>query len=287
MLRACFRHYLEAMAGEPRAAMARALDARGYTAEATLLRHHGEHGPDRLRLDHGAWAGRIAHVGPRVPVGEAGDLWFDTCELSLMVLVPRPPEEIAKLSPVHLARLTPFVSWLAVRPVARWQFAAFVDVARREPVAQAYQPPFALLDPARLATGDEAASATRLTCTEAGLYLFWFGKQMPAQDDWQAATRALPAAPWGEPPREWAGESYFAEELMVAVSPTTVDTDPREAMDVDDPAARMIYGEWDAPDDVTFRSAVSTQVGLRLEPSGTSAGLATIRLLGRLARPER
>jgi hypothetical protein len=53
------------------------------------------------------------------------------------------------------------------------------------------------------------------------------------------------------------------------------------------PAQRMVYGEWETPDEVTFRSAVSAQVGLRLEQTGTSAGLMPIRLLGRLARPER
>jgi hypothetical protein len=287
MLRECFRGYLEAVTDEPRHAMAHALDAHDLATEAMLLRHHVERGPDRLRIEQGRWAGRFAHVGPRVPAGEAFDLWLDTCELSLMILLPRRPEEIARLSPAHLATLTPFVSWLAVRPVACWQFAAFLDIAPRETVVQPYQPPFALLDPARLTAGDETASITRVTCSEAGLYLFWFGKQMPAQDDWQAATRALPGAPWGEPPREWIGESYFAEELMVAVSPTTVDVDPKDAVDTEETADRMIYSEWDAPDDVTFRSAVSTQLGLQLAPSGTSAGLTPVRLLGRLTRPAR
>jgi len=289
MLRERFRHYLEDMTAAPREALAGALVAHGHATEATLLRHYAEHGPTSHRLTEGRWAGHTAHVGPRVPTASGGDLWLDTCEVSLMVLVPRSPAELATLSPAHLARLTPFVSWLALRPVGRWQFGAFVDVAPREPVEQQYTPPFMPLDPARFTTSDrdENASITGVTCDEAGLYLHWFGKQMAAQDDWQAAARTLPKALWGEPPREWVGQSYFDEQLMVAVSPATVDRDPRDAIDDDDDATRMLYDEWDAPDDVTFRSVVSLQVGLRLEPSGTAPGLLPIRLRGRLARPAR
>src|SRR5689334_17773510 len=116
MLRECFRRYLEAMTDGTRDATARALDERGLLTEATLLRHYGERGPDRIEVAQGPWAGRIAHVGPRLPPLEAGSLWFDTCELSLMVLVPRAADEVARLAPAALVRVTRFVSWLAVRP---------------------------------------------------------------------------------------------------------------------------------------------------------------------------
>jgi hypothetical protein len=71
------------------------------------------------------------------------------------------------------------------------------------------------------------------------------------------------------------------------VSPDTVGLDPRDLVDETDPKLRMVYGEWAAPDDVTFRTAVFTQFGLALAnvPSA-SGGLVPVRVLGRSVRPD-
>jgi hypothetical protein len=291
MLREPFRDYLEDLGSAPRrAAMIDALTAAGLATEARLLAHYAAHGPGRHVITDGPFAGREAHVGARLPHAEAGALWFDVAELSLMFLLGRDPRELADLSPEARSRLGTSISWMALRPTTRWQMGAFLDVAPREAIPQPYDLPFPFFDPARLLAGNEQDPVTRSTCDEAGLYASWFGKGLCTEEDWRAASQAFTGIaegpPWGRPAREWAGEAYFDEALRVAVSPDTVGLDPQDLVDETDPTLRMIYGEWDVPDEVTFRTAVSTQLGLALAnvPS-ESGGLVPVRLLGRLVRP--
>jgi hypothetical protein len=292
MLRESFRHYLEDLGSAARrAAMIDALTAAGLTTEARLLAHYASYGPGRDVIADGPFAGREAHVGAHLPQAEAGALWFDIAELSLMLLLGRDPRELADLSPEARRRLGPTVSWMSLRPTARWQVGAFLDVAPRESISQPYDLPFPFFDPARLLAGDEQGAVTRSTCDEAGLYANWFGKGLCTEEDWRAAipffTGGAGRPPWGDPPREWAGEAYFDEALRIVVSPDTVGLDPHDLVDETDPKLRMVYGEWAAPDDVTFRTAVSMQGGLALTnvPS-ESGGLVPVRVLGRLVRPE-
>lgn len=292
MLRETFRHYLENLGSAIRpAAMIDALTAAGLATEARLLAHYADHGPGRHVIADGPFVGREAHVGSRLPQAEAGALWFDTAELTLMLLLGRDPRELADLSPDARSRLGSTISWMSLHPTARWQMGAFLDVAPREPIPQPYDLPFPFFDPARLLSGDEQGAITRSTCDEASLYASWFGKGLCTEEDWSAATRVFAGIaggpPWGDPPREWAGEAYFDEALRVAISPATVGIDPHDLVDEADPELRMVYGEWAAPDDVTFRTAVSTQHGLSLAnvPS-ESGGLVPVRLLGRLVRPD-
>ncbi len=260
--------------------MADALAALGQTTEATLLAA----GDGRHLVQEGPWAGRTAHVGSRLPAGQGGDLWLDTCELSLMVLLPRDEAELSLLPPGPRARLTPFVAWMSLQPVARWQFGAFLDLARWEPVWQPKPPPFPFLDPARILDGPESGAVTRITCHEAGLYAFWFGKGMTSQEEWEEAARYLPQSLWSEPACEWAGSSSFDDEVFVAVSPETVNVDPRETDDEENAHPRMLYGNYVAPDDITFRTSVSTQYGLSLVQSGTDPWIMPGRLLERFSR---
>lgn len=292
MLRETFRYYLEDLGSAARrAAMIDALTAAGLATEAGLLAHYAFHGPGQGVIADGPFAGRDAHVGAHLPRAGAGALWFDIAELTLMLLLGRDPRELADLSPEVRSRLGPTVSWMSLRPTARWQIGAFLDVAPREPIPQPYDLPFPFFDPSRLLAGNELGAVTRSTCDEAGLYANWFGKGLCTEEDWRAATRVFTEVsvepPWGDPPREWAGEAYFDETLRVAVSPDTVDLDPHDLVDEADPRLRMVYGEWAAPDDVTFRTAVSAQLGLALAnvPS-ESGGLVPVRVLGRLVRPD-
>lgn len=292
MLRETFRDYLQCLdSAARRAAMIDALVAAGLATEARLLAGYAAHGPGKGIAD-GPFAGQEVYVGARLPPhATAGTLWFDIAELTLMLLLERDPRELAGLPTEASRRLGPTVSWMSLRPTARWQVSAFLDVALREPVAQPYDPPFPFFDIARLTAGDEREAITRITCDEAGLYANWFGKGLCGGRDWSAANRTfagMPSEPpWGDPSREWAGEAYFEESLRVAICPDTVDIDPRDRLDETDAKLRMIYGEWAAPEDVTFRTTVSTRRGLALAnvPS-ESGGLMPIRTLGRLVRPE-
>ena len=292
MLREVFRHYLEDLGSAARrAAMVDALTATGLATEARLLAHYATHGPGRHVITNGLFAGREAHVGAHLPQAEADALWFDIAELTLMLLLGRDPRELDDLSPEARSRLGPTVSWMSLRPTARWQIGAFLDVAPRAPISQPYDLPFPFFDPARLLAGDELGAVTRSTCDEAGLYANWFSKGLCTEKAWKAATRVFAGVaggpPWGHPPREWAGEAYFDEALRVVMSPDTVGLDPRDLVDETDPKLRMVYGEWAAPDDVTFRTAVSAQRGLALANVPTeSDGLVPVRVLGRLVRPD-
>ena len=49
----------------------------------------------------------------------------------------------------------------------------------------------------------------------------------------------------------------------------------------------MLYTELEAPVDVTFRTAVSTQRGLQRAQVATEPGLAPVRLVDRYPRPVR
>src|SRR5262249_12043245 len=151
--------------------------------EALLFERYAEGGPGRHVVDGGPWSGRVAHVGPRLPAGQGGELWLDTCELALMILLPRDERQLAELSPKLRERITPFGAWMALRPVTRWQFAAFHRLARREFVAQPHRERLSPFDPARLLGGPETDSITRLSCDEAGLYSWWFGKGMTSQEE--------------------------------------------------------------------------------------------------------
>jgi formylglycine-generating enzyme required for sulfatase activity len=123
----------------------------------------------------------------------AGQLWFDTCELAAMILVPREPLG-DDWHPDAIRRWTPFVGWLSLRPVAVWQYRAFLALAKFRPreIASIH---FKTYDPARIFDDDdEARPVTRLTCVEAKRFADWMGKQLPEQDMWQAARRIRPDA---------------------------------------------------------------------------------------------
>jgi hypothetical protein len=191
-----------------------ALRTAGYELEAALLDQRTPPEP---------WAGQRTHVGPTLPTeANAGDIWMDTVELMPMVLIPFEDTDEPIL-------------WLAMRPVARWQFAAYSG-----------QP----LD------GPELEPVTRVSHEQASLYAQRFGKLTATRVDWQLAKAYLPATAfatlWG-PVREWA--SYDVNDEPGVVEPETVDLE-----DVPD---ELIFGPRDAFEDVGFRTYVHLQIGLR------------------------
>jgi hypothetical protein len=296
MLRETYRRYLQEGALPGAAApLAAALTARGLTEEGELMARYAASGAGRYHITGGAASTALVHdvfVGPRPPAAaQPGDHWLDSCELSLMILLPPyvEPDDLEALSDEARRRLAGELTWFSLRPVARWQFAAFLDVAaiaRKEGRRS-------LLDAASIlgtatAAGEEDVEedqpVTQLSVRAASHYLGWFGKAFAGDQDFVAAEEHYGLSPWSGVPREWVGESAFDSEYAVAISALTFRTDPRETEDEHDPDRRMLFAPTEAHPDITFRSAVHLVYGLRdgeLSPKGDESGT---KLLSRFAR---
>jgi hypothetical protein len=275
-----------------RHALVDALEAAGHRLEARLLsRWDGGLMATEIDLEDFVWSGRRAWVGPVLPVEpEAGEIWLDVCELVPMLLLPREaPADPSEYAPGVLERLTPFVAWLSLRPVARWQLAGFLSQARLAPREVQVPPRARALDRERLLDGDEAAPVTAILPGETALYASYFWKGLGGRGDWEAARAALTreelAALWGPLRREW-DSAAVTEGIFSVVTPDTVDVDPDDAYDEDPDLAdpdRIVFGELEAPADTGFRTHVNTQIGLRAG-SGNPLAILDVQLLDAVDR---
>jgi hypothetical protein len=255
--------------------MVAALAEAGWHLEASLLGEHATTGRDELlvRYPSTPLLGRRAWISSQLPSrAAAGDVWLDTCELSVMLLVPREPlPDPEGPPPAH--NYPPLLSWLATRAVARWQYRGFLNHASIEP-RDAPAPPLTPFDRGRIAGEPDTAPATGITRSEAMAYARFFGKSLADLGDWQAA-RAHLAEPvlhalWASGTmREWVAYSCTSDaDRAVLATPRTLDLDPDEALEAEDEGHRsdvpILFGPWDHLDDVGFRSAVRVQSGLLL-----------------------
>jgi hypothetical protein len=254
MLREALRTYLEAGASRGAAgSLDRVLrDARH--PEAGLLERYGEAG--------GGWhehEGKRVFIGPVPPTAEIGTRWFDCCDLSLSIQIPQyvPPDELDDLSPEARARALENTAWLSLRPVSRFQFGAFLDVA---PIERSVP---GALDPQRLLGAIETEPVTRIMCNEASLYLHWFGKLFPSELDFRSARDLLGAVPWSRPSREWAGVSSVDSVQCEVVSAASLEST------VDDYEPEL-FEEGETPADVTFRGVVRVMYGLFTDAQASS-----------------
>ena len=230
-----------------------ALRTAGYELEASLLDTQPAVEP---------WTGHRTHVGPTLPAdAKPGDIWMDTVELVPMVLVPFEDTDEPIL-------------WLAMRPVARWQFAAFLKASRRSWGRRMHK-----IDPFdhRRLDGPELEPVTRVTHEEASIYAHWFGKLTASRVDWQLTKAFLPeaqfAALWG-PVREWAAYDYDDEPGVI--EPENVDLE-----DVLDNAPELLFGTLDPLEDVSFRTHVHLQIGIRTDTSRSELLRVKLRSLAR------
>ena len=261
-LAALFRDYLfRDRAHGPARALASALRQEGCALQGALLDIYleGATTPDFVPPGHGVWTGNRVFLGPTPPEQPlAGDIWFDVCELSPMLLVPR--EGCAGRSRDELELSTEqseFYSWLSILPVADWQFAVFRELA-----------------PTRgslLAPGFEVASAPRaaagVTHGEARLYCNWFGKGLAGLFDWQLTVHAFADpiinAMWSGLPREWAGDLLLNEDVLgVALSPETWLSDPDEMLDEAGSDHPMIQRRATREKTTGFRTRVYADLGV-------------------------
>jgi hypothetical protein len=246
-----------------------ALVAVGQSDEVVLWRAWCA-GESRTVLSSGAWRDRTVHLGVTLPrSAEIGDLWFDVCEVSLMM---------------HVGR-----TWLGTRPTGRWQMRGFLDVAERTSCEIETRPPYMALDRDRLLSGVDESAAAHLTCGEATLYAWWFGKTVPHLFDWQAAAEhLLPEeikALWSGSAKEWTSMKFADDDTArVFVTPTTINEDPRELAGDDVRAALMITHENIHRWNLGFRTAILIEQGLLHADPPSLPAVEGIRLTSLLDR---
>lgn len=276
MLQAAYAKYLRNGADAAGAYELSIILTEQFPSDAQSLQHLAAGGPSWFECSAGELAGKRVFVGPKPPDASPGALWFDSCDLAPMLLVPPYlyPGERESLTPEARTRLERENTWFALRPVARFQYAAFLEVA---PVDSSSFARDVILHE------DEASAVTGVSCGQASAYLFWFGKYFASETEWLAASE-LGQQPWSTPACEWVGESVFDDNYCVALSPSTLGVDPQETEAASDPECRMLYRKGEAPSKVTFRSAVPCLYGLLRENVASSAG--PWRVGGRLARAE-
>lgn len=267
-----------------RAELSNALEKYGYILEVKLLREYEANGSgwSQILSDDSPWKSRRIFLDLQPPdEAAAGDLWFDPLEIVPMLLVPAEgPVPGERYAPEALARMQPYVGWMSLRPVANWQYAAFLRMARLEPRIVQLSPPLLLLDSKRILQGKPSDPVNRLTCPEALLCASWFGKGLCGQDEWQAAARLLHRSLWEEMweplRREWAGA--FSEGVYAVATPSNVVKDWDEFFE--DPQSRkeMFFDEWQAPLEVGFRTAVQYQFGLLKQPWHDPGAMVDVQL---------
>jgi hypothetical protein len=202
------------------------------------------------RWNGGAHAVDTAWLGATPPAdAEPFALWLDVVELMPMLLVPR-------------VEAGDRLGWLAARPVERWQYGAFLELADIRFKGRE------LFDRSRLLAGPETGPVTRVLRDEADLYAHWFGKTLPDRVVWQLVAEALPDEPLQ---RRWDLRTEWGEEAEEGayslVTPDNVELDPLEGDDV------PTLDAWQAPDGVSFRTLVHDQLGLLDQPTYRAAEL--------------
>jgi hypothetical protein len=246
-----------------------ALVAVGRSDEVVLWRAWCA-GEPRTVLASGVWRDRTVHLGVSPPrSAEIGDLWFDVCEVSLMV---------------HAGR-----TWLGTRPTGQWQMRGFLDVAERTLCEVLTNPPHTTLDRDRLLSGVDESAAADLTCDEATQYAWWFGKTVPHLFDWQSAAEYLPPeqvkALWSGRAKEWTSLKFADDDpARIFVTPSTINENPRTSAEDDTRAALMIARDDTHKWNIGFRTSVHIEQGrLHAAPSSQPA-VEGIGLASRLDR---
>jgi hypothetical protein len=205
-------------------------------------------GESSAALTSGTWRDRAVHLGVSPPHSTTiGDLWFDICEVALMV---------------HAGR-----AWLATRPTARWQMRGFLGAAACVSREVHVRPPYTALDPDRLLEGRDDNAAGDLTSGEATLYAWWFGKTVPHLLDWRSAAEHLPPeqvkALWSVGVKEWTSTKLADDDAArVFVTHSTINEDPHEIAKDNARAASMIISEHTHKHSIGFRTSVLVEEGL-------------------------
>lgn len=244
-----FAAHLVQPSGPPRPALLEALTEAGDGVAAILAQVDDERRWRLLPPAAGVWQGRRWWADPRPPSdGRAGDVWFDTRELTLCLLLPRPEHTLIGADDYWRARMTPFESWLAVRPTSVWQYRGYCRATGRP--APTVADDLAATEPVRGLRGAEADD-----------YCEFFGKAPATAFDWEAAaafcTPAEATALWLDDGRELGG--YAMEDAVVVL-------DREHALSAEpggtDRAEKHLVDDGMPLPDVRFRTHVQSQIGI-------------------------
>ncbi len=233
-------------------------DAGGENTEAAaLLGAFDRLGPHWTQLSAHTLAPEMSPLLGRrcwvnsMPPAEAfgGELWFDTVEVAMAILVPRPAREVEAFSADEALYMTPNVSWLSVRPARVWQLLGFYAAVGYE----LHRP-----------LGPESHHAMGPSGYEADRYATFFGKSLATWESWWAAAAAFdqPAldALWPLCTPELGG--YAQEDRLVAMNrcrALSPDPDPTAAFPTEE---RHLVEEAQWLPGVRLRTEVSCQLGL-------------------------
>ena len=256
-----YRDYLRAGArfGPGAWPLATALLDNGYELEGSLLLAEGWQSCGGRE----PWAGRAIHVSRCPPVDAAvGTMWLDTVEIVAMVLVETPSYRDSE---------PPRRNYLSLRPVAAWQFRAFLTCAAFVERYLQEKPTRRAFACERTADGNELAPMTDMLHGEAQMYANWFGKGILPHGIWRdagsqlgAAADALwsPALPdsWGE----WAGYGTQEEtRIIIGRNSWRIDPDDVDRLFEYDDDARPCMASSDSSHfaEVGFRTAACAPPG--------------------------
>lgn len=240
------------------------LHASGLNDEAQAIGAVLDDGSDsQVTLRGGPWAGQRCTVGPLPPKCVAsGSLWFDTVQLTLMVLIVR--SENLALNPGQ---------WIATHPVKLWQYLAFVQCVEVRRDITEFKYPSDLLSADRFKNSDLMEYATNIYHDEAIACAHWFGTVLSGQFDLVLARTILndqqfdAVLPIGL--RLWDEAEHPASEfLRVAVSRQSMDRsiydDPIDSVEDCKQLGRnrLSFEEWERRNDIAFSTCVDCRSGL-------------------------
>jgi hypothetical protein len=175
-LQVAFEDYLGSDLDEKSAqSLADELAAIGLCQEAESMRCLLE-GKGSFVVQDGPWQGCNCSVALTPPIfPQPGNLWFDSVELTTMSYV----EELPGWSSHSRG-------WMSIRPVQRWQFGAFLQIA--QPKCQFDGDGFSI---ERFGSGEPLEPVVDLYPDEAEAYALWFGKWSVGDLDLICADRIL------------------------------------------------------------------------------------------------
>lgn len=252
------------------------LHQSGYRLESWLLSCYFNHGKDevKIELDDCIWSKRKAWISSHLPTDASpGDVWMDIIEMTPMILIPTPPAEVAEWSKELLNRLHNDTNygWVSLRPVANWQFMAFLELVVIENYDSQVPPPFQVMDTTRIIGKKESCSEVVNTIkSESDAYSLWFNKLISDPILWEYTYNFLTQREfdflWGITKKEWVID-FIDEATSVMRTPETILFDVADGLESEEPyssnlARSLTCDEWTFFKNVTFRTSVSSQIGL-------------------------
>jgi hypothetical protein len=247
--------------------MCRVLDDSGLHDESKALEAYLEARAISIhRSGELDWNQRKCYSGLYPPPNPSlNDVWFDVVELTPMIMIR------GEGSP-----LLDHGFWLAMHPVYRWQFKAFLGYAKVKrklievPSASDY------LSAERFKDIDTIKFVIDVYHDEALAYAHWFGKFLSGQAELKHASRFLDEKEFSQilpqGMRLWDESEYpFSEFVRIAVGSDTLYKNQdaqydeyllRESGENKNLPDRILYEEWERRDDIGFSTCVPLQLGL-------------------------